>query len=65
MLSCIYNILFNINGLIHNNNSWDTNNVKKFMYFIKKFDTLLHSITLEFLSTITIVKMRIKKSVYY
>ena len=65
MLSCIYNILFNINGLIHNNNSWDTNNVKKFMYFIKKIDTLLHSIILEFLSTITIVKMRIKKSVYY
>jgi len=65
MLSCIYNISFNINGLIYNDNSWDTNNVHKFWYYIKKLDTLFHSNTLTILSSLTIIKMKIKKSVYY
>lgn len=65
MLSCIYNIFFYINGLNNNNNSWDTNDVKKPMYFIKKIDTLIHSSLLIFLSAFTIIKLKIKKSVYF
>jgi len=65
MLSCIYNIFFYIKGLINDDNSWDTNDINKPMYYIKKIDTLLHSSILIFLSAITILKLKIKKSVYF
>lgn len=65
MSSCIYNIFFYINGLINDDNSWDTNDIKKPMYYIKKIDTLLHSSFLILLSAITILKLKIKKSVYF